>query len=114
MRRRVYRSLDQATTVFGIRGRFLWGMALGGALAAIVGMVTSKVAGLVIGVGAAIAMALASYFLILVLQARIDEKDLVRMIVKRGYPTLYRVYPKHLRNIWKGFNIEASTHSSSS
>ena len=114
MRRRVYRSLDQATTVFGIRGRFLWGMVLGGALAAIVGMVTSKVTGLVIGVGAAIAMALASFFLILVLQSRIDEKDLVRMIVKRGYPTLYRVYPKHLRNIWKGFNIDVSTHSSSS
>ena len=27
------------------------------------------------------------------------------MIVKRSYPALYRVPPKHIRNIWRGFNL---------
>ena len=31
MKRRVYRSLDRPATVFGIRGRFMWVFALGGA-----------------------------------------------------------------------------------
>jgi len=105
MRRKVYRSLDQATTVFGIRGRFLWGMVLGGSLALIIGMVTARVTSLIVGIGAGLALALGAYFTVLVLQSRIDEKDLAKILLRRGFPTLYRVYPKHLRNFWKGFNI---------
>ena len=39
MRRRVYRSLDRPAAFFGIRGRFMWVMALGAALALVVGLV---------------------------------------------------------------------------
>ena len=37
--------------------------------------------------------------------SKIDEKDLFKMIVKRSYPSLYRVRPKHIRNLWRGFNL---------
>ena len=36
-----------------------------------------------------------------------DEKDIFKMVARRSYPTLYLVRPKHIRNIWKGFNLAA-------
>ena len=105
MKRRIYRSLDRPATVFGIRGRFLWVAVLGGALALIVGLVVGAVSSMIVGFGAGLLAALAAYFLTLSLQSKVDEKDLFKMIVKRSYPSLYRVRPKHVRNIWRGFNL---------
>ena len=105
MRRRVYRSLDQAATVFGIRGRFLIVMALGGALALIVGLVVGAVTGMVVGIGAGLLCCTGAYLVTMSLQSRIDERDMWKVVLKRGYPTLYRVRPKHIRNIWRGFNL---------
>ena len=105
MKRRVYRSLDRPATVFGIRGRFLWVAVLGGTLALIVGLVVGAVSSMIVGFGAGLLAALAAYFLTLSLQSKVDEKDLFKMIVKRSYPSLYRVRPKHVRNIWRGFNL---------
>ena len=105
MKRRVYRSLDRPATVFGIRGRFLWVAVLGGTLALIVGLVVGAVSSMIVGFGAGLLAALAAYFLTLSLQSKVDEKDLFKMIVKRSYPALYRVRPKHVRNIWRGFNL---------
>lgn len=111
MRRKVYRSLDQPTSVFGIRGRFLWGMALGGALAFIIGMVTASFTSTIVGAGAGLVLVLAAYIALLVLQSRLDERDLLKIIIKRGYPALYTTRPKHIRNLWRGFNLTATTDS---
>ena len=107
MKRRVYRSLDRPATVFGIRGRFLWVMVLGGALALIVGMVVGGVTSMILGFGAGILAGVGAYLMTLSLQSRIDEKDLFKMIIKRSYPSLYRVRPKHIRNLWRGFNLSS-------
>ena len=112
MKRRVYRSLDRPASVFGIRGRFLWVTALGGALALIVGMAVGGATTMLVGIGAGLVLAAAAYFLTQSLQDRIDEKDLFKVIVRRGYPALYRVPPKHVRNIWKGFNLPSGNPSS--
>jgi len=105
MKRRVYRSLDRPATVFGIRGRFMWVAAILGTLALIVGLVAGKATSMILGFGAGLLAAGAAYLFTLSLQSRIEEKDLFKMVVKRSYPTLYRVRPKHIRNIWKGFNL---------
>ena len=105
MRRKVYRSLDRPAAVFGIRGRFLWVAALLGAFALVVGIVTGGAASMLAGTGAGIVCATAAYLLVLSLQSRVDEKDLVKVIVKRSYPVIYRVRPMHIHNIWRGFNL---------
>ena len=105
MKRRVYRSLDRPATVFGIRGRFLWVMALGGALAFIIGMVVGGVSSMIMGFGASLLAAVGAYLVTMSLQSKINEKDIWKLLVKRGYPRVYRVPPKHIRNIWKGFNL---------
>ena len=106
MKRRVYRSLDRPATVFGIRGRFLWVMALGGALALIIGMVVGSVSSMIVGFGAGLLAATGAYFVTVSLQSRIDERDIWKMVVRQGFPALYRMKPKHIRNIWKGINLE--------
>lgn len=105
MRRKVYRSLDRPAAVFGIRGRFLWVAALLGAFALVVGIVTGGAASMLAGTGAGIVCAAAAYLLVLSVQSRVDEKDLVKVIVKRSFPDLYRMRPMHVRNIWRGFNL---------
>lgn len=106
MKRRVYRSLDRPATVFGIRGRFLWVMALGGALALIIGMVVGSVTSMIVGFGAGLLAVTGAYFVTVSLQSRIDERDIWKMVVRQGFPALYRMKPKHIRNFWKGFNLE--------
>ena len=106
MKRRVYRSLDRPATVFGIRGRFLWVMALGGALALIIGMVVGSVTSMIVGFGAGLLAVTGAYFVTVSLQSRIDERDIWKMVVRQGFPALYRMKPKHIRNIWKGINLE--------
>ena len=106
MKRRVYRSLDRPATVFGIRGRFLWVMALGGALALVIGMVVGSVTSMIVGFGAGLLAVTGAYFVTVSLQSRIDERDIWKMVVRQGFPALYRMKPKHIRNLWKGFNLE--------
>lgn len=106
MKRRVYRSLDRPATVFGIRGRFLWVMALGGALALIIGMVVGSVTSMIVGFGAGLLAVTGAYFVTVSLQSRIDERDIWKMVIRQGFPALYRMKPKHIRNLWKGFNLE--------
>ena len=101
MRRKVYRSLDRPASVFGIRGRFLWVAVLGGAPALVAGVAVGGAVSMLAGVGTA-------YMATLSLQSKVDEKDLVKTVVKRSYPTLYRVRPKHVRNIWRGFNLSVA------
>ena len=108
MRRKVYRSLDRPASVFGIRGRFLWGAVLGGAPALVAGVAVGGAVSMLAGVGTALVGALAAYMATLSLQSKVDEKDLVKTVVKRSYPTLYRVRPKHVRNIWRGFNLSVA------
>ena len=105
MKRKVYRSLDRPATVFGIRGRFMWVFALGGGIALVAGLAVGGATSMLPGFGAGLAFALAAYFLTLSLQSKTDEKDIWKMVVKRSYPSLYRVRPKHIRNIWRGFNL---------
>lgn len=105
MKRRVYRSLDRPATVFGIRGRFMWVFAVGGALALVLGLVVGGATSMILGFGSGLLAAVGAYLLTLSFQSKIDEKDLFKMIVKRSYPSLYRVRPKHIRNLWRGFNL---------
>lgn len=105
MRRKVYRSLDRSASIFGIHGRFLMVVGIGGALALMVGLIVGSVAGMIIGASSGLALAGVAYLYTLSLQSKMDEKAFLRIIVKRGYPRLYRFSPKHIRNIWKGFNL---------
>lgn len=108
MRRKVYRSLDRTATFFGIRGRFLMVVAMGGGLALILGMVVGAVTSAFGGVAAGLVGAVAVYFYTQTLQSRIDEKDFLKMLVRMGLPQVYRFPARHIRNIWKGFNLPVS------
>ena len=81
-------------------------MALGGALALIIGMVVGSVTSMIVGFGAGLLAVTGAYFVTVSLQSRIDERDIWKMVIRQGFPALYRMKPKHIRNLWKGFNLE--------
>jgi len=107
MKRKVYKSIDHRAEFFGIRGRYLYLTFLLIALDLVVAITVGTAVSMLAGVGTGIAGALAAYFLVLSLEGKVGERHLLKVIVKRGYPTLYRVRPKHVRNIWRGFNLPA-------
>lgn len=105
MRRKVYRSLDQPPTFFGIRGRFTLVMLIGTAFVSVPSLVVGIVTTALLGGGVFLIGAASVYMLTLSLQTRIDEKDFWKVVARRAYPSIYRVRPKHIRNIWRGFNL---------
>ena len=74
-------------------------------LSLIAGLIAGAIAGMLAGTGAALLALGAAYLGVLSLQSKVAERDLVKVIVKRSYPALYRVRPKHIRNLWRGFNL---------
>lgn len=105
MKRHIYRSLDRPATFFGIRGRFMIVMGLGAALSVFFGIIVGGLTSMLVGMGALLVAAAGFYILTMSLQSRIDEKDIWKMLLKHSYPDVYRMKPKHIRNIWKGVNL---------
>lgn len=109
MKRRVYRSLDRSATFFGIKGRFLLLMGAGAGLGVCLALIVGSMTSMLVGFAVLLVIIIAMYFLTTSLQSRLDEKKIWKYVVKRGYPEIYRVRPKHIRNIWRGFNL-ANSH----
>lgn len=105
MRRPVYRCLDRPATFFGIRGRFMLMIVPALALALLLGIIIGGMTSLLFGFGVILVVFVAFYVLTMTLQSRIEEKDIWKTLAKRSYPDVYRMRPKHIRNIWKGFNL---------
>lgn len=105
MRRRVYRSLDRPATFFGIRGRFILVLGAGAGAAVCIGIIVGSMTSMLFGFGALLLVMVIAYFFTTSLQSKIDEKDIWKSVTRKGYPSMYRVRPKHIRNIWKGFNL---------
>lgn len=105
MKRRVYRSLDRPATFFGVRGRFLIVFGLGFVLGLIISIIVGGMTSMLMGFGVLLVESVIIYLLTITLQEKIDEKDLYKLILRRRFPDIYRVQPKHIRNIWKGFNL---------
>ena len=108
MRRKVYRSLGESASFFGVSGRFLLVVLIGFGLSLVVGLVAGRAATMAVGAGAGLAAAAGAWLGTLYLQGRIDERDLMKFIARSALPSLYRVHPKHIRNLWKGFNLPTS------
>lgn len=111
MTRKVYRSLDRSASVFGVKGRYLVVMAFGAALSLVVGIAAGTALGMIAGAGVTLLGLLAAYIATLTVQSRIDERNLLKVIVKRSLPELYRVPTRHPRNIWTGFGLPGRSSS---
>lgn len=105
MKRKVYRSLDRPSSFFGIRGRFMLVMLAMTVAGLVPAVVVGRLTSMIFGFGALLLVAVAAYFVTTSLQAKIDEKDILKVIVRKRFPDVYRVRTKSLRNIWKGFNL---------
>lgn len=109
MTRKVYRSLDRSASVFGIHGRYLVVMAVGAGLALVVGVAVGSVLGMIPGAGVTLLAGLAAYIATVTVQSKIDERDLVKVIARGSLPGVWKVPPRHVRNLWKGLGLPEPT-----
>ncbi len=106
MKRKIYRSIDKSSEFFGIKSGFL--IVFGGisCFAAIASIMVGTINNMFLGFGFLILAELGTYFLTIVLQSKYKERQLFKILAVKGYPTIYSMKPKHIRNLWRGFSLQ--------
>ena len=102
MKRKTYRSLDNPSSFFGIKGRFMsWMVGILGIvafLAIVVGSLTNSIGGyLTLGIGA-----VSGYFYVLSLQAKSSAREFSKKLNAKRYPKYYHFPSTPLRHTWRG------------
>ena len=100
MRCKVYRSLDNPSSLLGMKGAYLlWFAGLLGAslfLSAMVGALTSSILGTMLF----LILALASYFTVLYVQSIYSVKDLQKLFASLRIHRWVLIHPSDMRNLW--------------
>lgn len=95
---RTWRSLDQPSAFFGIKGRFMTLFILIAAAAAIVAIVMGSSYGSMIGMLIIGGLLFCDYLFVLSIQAKMTDKEFSRMISSRSLPKFIRVTPESVQS----------------
>jgi hypothetical protein len=95
---RTWRSLDQPSAFFGIKGRFMTLFILIAAAAAIVAIVIGSSYGSMIGMLIIGGLLFCDYLFVLSIQAKMTDKEFSRMISSRSLPKFIRVTPESVQS----------------
>jgi len=100
MKRRIYRSLDNPSSLLGIKGSFLVGLlvclAVTGFVSLLVGAMTSSIIGTMLFIVGMVG----SYLAVMLVQGNFTEKELRRWISSRRLPRFIQVRPIKFRGLW--------------
>ena len=96
---RNFKALDMPSSMFGIRGKFIYIPGAG----IFVGLISAVLLKAIIGDSLAILLFLVvvgvAYLLAIILQSRMSERDFLLSLDKNNYPTNVTVPPEPFRNI---------------
>ena len=95
---RTWRCLDQPSTFFGIKGRFMTLFILIAAAAAVMAIVMGSSYGSMIGMLIIGGLLFCDYLLVLSIQAKMTDKEFSRMISSRSLPRFIRVTPDSVQS----------------
>lgn len=100
MRCRVYRSLDNPSSLFGMKGVYLVGfiILLGASafLSFLIGAMTSSILGTLLFIAGGVG----SYLAVILTQGRYTEKELRMFLASKRIPSVIRVLPIRFRYLW--------------
>lgn len=83
----VYKSLDKTSSLFGIRGSYLYVMIGGVLIAVVVGFgIIGSVLGSVFGTVATLIIGAVAYFIVMMLQSKYSERQLTKRIQSSQLP----------------------------
>ena len=94
----MWRSLDQPSAFFGIKGRFMTLFIIIGAAAAVVAIVMGSSYGRKIGMLIVATLLFCDYLFILSIQSKRSDKEFSRMISSRSLPRFIRVTPDSVQS----------------
>lgn len=98
MRLKVYKSLDESSSTFGLKGSY-FKIALGGAVAALaVAVMVGKALNGLVGLVVFLVLVLAVYFGVLAFQAKYSERERKKWMCVRKLPDFVAVEPVMMRD----------------
>lgn len=97
----VYKSLDKASSLFGLKGSYIQYAALAVGACAVVGFLVAQVLNGLIGVLVFIALAAVSYFTVLGIQAKYSERERTKWFCSHRLPNFIVVPPKRMYKMVK-------------
>lgn len=103
MTRKVYRSLDKPSAFFGIRGRFIWLLAIMVIILLMVAVIFSKTIGTIPASLVFFGGAIAAYSIVISTQAKMSERAFMRFISSKRIPRALRLSPSRVMTY---FNME--------
>ena len=95
---RMWRSLDQPSAFFGIKGRFMTLFILIAAASAVIAIVMGSSYGSIIGLAIIGGLLFCDYLFVLSIQAKMTDKEFSRMISSRSLPRFIRVTPESVQS----------------
>ena len=100
MRCRVYRSLDNPSSLFGMKGVYLVVFIVLAGASAIVSFLVGALTSSIVGTLLMIASAVGSYLAVMLLQGRFTEKELRMYLASLRIPSAIRILPIRFRYLW--------------
>lgn len=101
MKFKVYKSLDRSVQIFGIKGRYLYIMAIAAVISAVAALAIGKALGGLVGLLSFFVLFFASAMVLIAIQSSVSEKDLFIKVSMTRCPHGIRVKPKRLVRGWK-------------
>lgn len=101
MRVKVYKSLDEPSSIFGLKGSYFRILVLGAAAAAFLGIIVGKAVGGLAGLGVFLALLVADYLGVMAFQARFSERERKKWICSLKAPDFVSLQPRPFRDYLK-------------
>lgn len=111
MKVKMYKSLDKTSSLFGIRGSYLYIMMAGIVVAVVLGFgIVGGMFGSIIGTLATLAFGAVAYFIVMMLQARFSERSLQKKISSFSFPDYIILKPGNLAKDARRMDYGALKH----
>ena len=97
MQVRNFRSLDQPSSMFGVKGKFIYLPACGGGVGLLLAFIIGSRLGTIVGLLVFLLCVGVGYGVAMILQSRISERELMLTLTKYSLPSQVIVHPKPFR-----------------
>lgn len=96
MKRKIYRSLDKPSAFFGIRGKYIWLLAIMVIIMLMAAVIFSKSIGTIPASLVFFCGAITAYSVVVSTQAKMSEREFMRFLSSRRIPRAFRIPPQRI------------------
>lgn len=98
MKRKIYKSLDKSSSLFGVKGSYITWALVGAVVAIIVGALIGSFTSSLVGFLSALVVAVVVYLYIINFQSRFTERERNKWLSSRGLPDVIIMRATPIKN----------------